>query len=429
MPSALQLVHSSVGHRIIKVGKDRQDHWNQPLGCSSQEKKHGDAGGAVKKPACSIVAAVISYSFPLLWWMEILWEFVRREKKSTGWKKRQRIESSYFQTHAELRGCKDAEEFKIPISVSVGVFCAALHWLHLKEALSNMFLGAGVEVKEHCLPGFPWSSNTILCVGMSSSECRLCILHSLEFPAYSTVCLAGALLSLLVVSAEQSCSYLFVVDCSLYTSPLTQWRMGAELTYKDSKMIKIMLLKGSIRSTDGEDFCCSVFSQPQVASGTTQGAGRAFQAPQHEARAPSDRPSLPACDLACSTVLIFRVKRLKFQKLNTSMSDFFFLQDAAKLMFPLCTVRCFAKIAGAGTRGEGCPWQSSLLSTHPAARPVSLRLLCTEKPPLGCKALAGEHPSLWQHLQEVLPASSLKISFMELTWLLFSLVSLLEWVL
>lgn len=324
MPSALQLVHSSVGHRIIKVGKDRQDHWNQPLGCSSQEKKHGDAGGAVKKPACSIVAAVISYSFPLLWWMEILWEFVRREKKSTGWKKRQRIESSYFQTHAELRGCKDAEEFKIPISVSVGVFCAALHWLHLKEALSNMFLGAGVEVKEHCLPGFPWSSNTILCVGMSSSECRLCILHSLEFPAYSMVCLAGALLSLLVVSAEQSCSYLFVVDCSLYTSPLTQWRMGAELTYKDSKMIKIMLLKGSIRSTDGEDFCCSVFSQPQVASGTTQGAGRAFQAPQHEARAPSDRPSLPACDLACSTVLIFRVKRLKFQKLNTSMSDFFF---------------------------------------------------------------------------------------------------------
>lgn len=354
----------------------------------------------------------------------------KKGKKSTVWKKRQRIESSYFQTHAELRGCKDAEEFKIPISVSVGMFCAALHWLHLKEGLSNMFLGAGVEVKEHCLPGFPWSSNTILCVGVSSSECRLCILHSLEFPAYSMVCLAGALLSLLVVSAEQSCSYLFVVDCSLYTSPLTRWRMGAELIYKDSKMIKIKLLKGSIRSTDGEEFCCSVFSQPQVASGTTQGAGRAFQAPQHEARAPSDRPIFASMRPGLQHSPDFWGKKIKISEAEHFHEwFFFFLQDAAKLMFPLCTVRCFAKIAGAGTRGEGCPWQSSLLSTHPAARPVSLRLLCTEKPHLGCKALAGEHPSLWQHLQEVLPASSLKFSFMELTWLLFSLVSLLEWVL
>lgn len=47
---------------------------------------------------------------------------VQFEKK----KKRQRSETSCFQTDAELRACKDAEEFKIPISVSVGVFCTAL---------------------------------------------------------------------------------------------------------------------------------------------------------------------------------------------------------------------------------------------------------------------------------------------------------------
>lgn len=115
--------------------------------------------------------------------MEILREFVGRKKKRS-LKKRQRSKSSCFQTHAE-KGCKDAEEFKIPISVSVGVFCIALYWLHLKEALSNMFLVAEVEVKEHCLPSFSWSSNTILCVGVSSSKCRLCILHSPEFPTYS----------------------------------------------------------------------------------------------------------------------------------------------------------------------------------------------------------------------------------------------------
>lgn len=95
--------------------------------------------------------------------MEILWEFVDREKKKSAvWKKRQRSESSCFQIHAELRGCKDAEKFKIPVSVSVGVFCTALYWLHLKEALSNMFLVAEMEVKEHSLPSFSWSSNTIL---------------------------------------------------------------------------------------------------------------------------------------------------------------------------------------------------------------------------------------------------------------------------
>lgn len=111
-----------------------------------------------------------------------------------------------------------------------------------------------------------------------------CLLHGL--PCWITALPAGG-----ECRAElllPVCGWLFIV----HTTFDTWWRMGAELICKDSKMIKIMLLKGSIRSTDGEDFCCSVFSQPQVASGTTQGAGRAFQAPQHEARAPSDRPTL-----------------------------------------------------------------------------------------------------------------------------------------
>lgn len=51
--------------------------------------------------------------------------------------------------------------------------------------------------------------------------------------------------------------------------------------------------------------------------------------------------------------------------------------------------------------------------------PVSLRLLHSEKPHLDYKALAGEHPSLWQHLQHLFPASSLKISFRKFMWLLF----------
>lgn len=54
---------------------------------------------------------------------------------------------------------------------------------------------------------------------------------------------------------------------------------------------------------------------------------------------------------------------------------------------------------------------------HPG--PVSLELLCTEKNHLGYKALAGEHPSLWQQLQELFPASSLKICSTKSMWLLF----------
>lgn len=278
--------------------------------------------------------------------------------------------------------------------MSVGVFCTALHWLHLKEALSNMFLGAGVEVKEHCLPGFPWSSNTILCVGVSSSECRLCILHSLEFPAYSMVCLAGSLLSLLVVSAEQSCSYLFVVGCSLYTPPLTRWRMGAELIYKDSKMIKIMLLKGSIRSTDGEDFCCSVFSQPQVASGTTQGAGRAFQAPQHEARAPSDRPTLANIQPGLQHSPDFWGKKINISKAEHFHEWYFFSPGCCKINVSPVHSEMLCQNCWCWHMRRGLP-----LAEQPAEHPPCSQGLWA----WGCCALKNP---IWvvKHWQESIPA-------------------------
>lgn len=64
--------------------------------------------------------------------------------------------------------------------------------------------------------------------------------------------------------------------------------------------------------------------------------------------------------------------------------------------------------------GRATCWTSAL---QPAL--ASLKLLCTEKLHLDYKAVAGEHPSLWQHLQGLFPSSPLEISFRKFMWLLF----------
>lgn len=309
--------------------------------------------------------------------MEILWEFVGREKKAQFEKKGRGVNLPAFR-HMQRRSCKDPEDFKIPISVSVGVFCIALYWLHLKEALSNMFLVAEVEVQEPCLPSFSWSSNTILCVGVSSSKCRLCILHSLEFPPYSTLLTDHPAVNTAFPASSTSSRdlvlpsvWLFIVHFSFDSEE------DGSRTCKDSKkMIKIMLFKGSTRNTDEEDFLLLyVFTAPLASGGQWHQAGCWHELSRNHCMRPgphrTDTP-LPMCGLTGSTVLIFGVKSWKFWKLKASRSNFFFLQDAAKLMFPLGIVRCFTKTAGAGTWGDGCHWRSNLLNTRPAARACEL---------------------------------------------------------
>lgn len=152
--------------------------------------------------------------------------------------------------------------------------------------------------------------------------------NSLPPPCCSQIAWLETLLSLLVVCAEQTCSSLLLFGCPLYTSPLTRRRMGAELTCKGSrKMIKIMLFKGSRRSTDGEDFLLLyVFTAPLASGGQWHQSGCWHEPSRHHSTRPGPHltdPPLPTCDLACSTVLIFGVKRWKFQKLKASTSDFF----------------------------------------------------------------------------------------------------------
>lgn len=253
-----------------------------------------------------------------------------------------------------------------------------------------MFLVAEVEVKEHCLPRFSWSSNTILCVGVSSSECRLCILHSLEFPTYSML-LTDSFAEKTAFPASSTCSWdlvlpifvwLFIVHISFDSV-----EDGSRIPCKDSKqMINTVLFRGSIRNTDGEDFLLlSVFTAPLTSGVRWHQSGCWHELSRHHSmRAEphlTDSP-LPTCSLAGSTVLIFGAKSWKLQKLKASTSAFF-LQADAKLMLPLFTVRHFAKIAGADTWGESCHWQSNLLDICPAASACELEAAVHWKTPFG----------------------------------------------
>ena len=149
-----------------------------------------------------------------------------------------------------------------------------LYWVNQKEALSNMFLVvvfAGMEVKEHYLPSCAWSSNTILCVGVSTAECRLCILHTQEIQAQR--CLQTACREKTVSPASGMFSWdlvlpiFWLVGC-WRTSALTPWQMGAELVRAEELTDQSQRrgwwiqwgCKGDIRNTEGWLFCCCVFS-------------------------------------------------------------------------------------------------------------------------------------------------------------------------
>lgn len=261
-----------------------------------------------------------------------------------------------------------------------------------------MFVVAEVEAKEHCLPSFSWSSNTILCVGVSSSECRLCILHSLEFPTPCClqICSLKTLLSLLGEWAVESWSYLLLFGCLLYTSAFTPWRRGTQLACKNSKqMINIMLFKGSIRNTDGEDvLLLCVFTAPPASGDQWHQSRRWHELSRHHSmRAgsisqthPCQRAAWPA---AWTWFLGWNDDNFKSWKLPGVI---FFLQDAEKLMFP---VHSETLCQNCWCWGKGCHWQSNLLNTHPAARACGLEAAVHWKAHQGYKALAGEHPSLW----------------------------------
>lgn len=185
-----------------------------------------------------------------------------------------------------------------------------------------MFLVAEVEVKEHRLPRFSWSSNTILCVGVSSSECRLCILHSLEFPTYSML-LTDSFAEKTAFPASSTCSWdlvlpifvrLFIVHISFDSV-----EDGSRIPCKDSKqMINTMLFRGSIRNTDGEDFLLlSVFTAPLTSGVRWHQSGCWHELSRHHsmrAEAPSDRLTLAHMQPGWQHSPDFWSKKLKTSK-------------------------------------------------------------------------------------------------------------------
>lgn len=140
--------------------------------------------------------------------------------------------------------------------------------MNLKEALSNVFLVvvfAGMEVKEHCLPSCSRSSNTILCVGVSSSECRLCVLrtprNNLLSAAYGSP-IVKRLVPQLAACTVEIWSYLFfgclfIVHVDFYS--VEDGRRGCKnclinRSVSKQRMRNIMGLQGGHKKGRGVDF-------------------------------------------------------------------------------------------------------------------------------------------------------------------------------